>query len=99
MWNISLRAFHEIRKTIEEYEISLYTFIFEEEDNKELKKNDTKEKTRRVFFNLWVFDFIIPSHIQHNFYRVFLILKFKSRSGSFYAISELVRLAMFKWIA
>ena len=29
---------------IEEYEISFYTFIFEEEDNKELKKNDIKRK-------------------------------------------------------
>ena len=28
----------------EEYEIYFYTFIFEEEANKELKKNDTKEK-------------------------------------------------------
>ena len=29
---------------IEEYEISFYTFIFEEEDNKALKKNDIKRK-------------------------------------------------------
>ena len=34
---------------IEEYEISFYTFIFEEEDNKDLKKNDVKGKENVVF--------------------------------------------------
>ena len=38
---------------IEELEIAFYTFIFEEEDNKELKKNDLRGKGKFGFVTLF----------------------------------------------
>ena len=38
---------------IEEYEISFYTFIYEEENNKEPKKNDVKGKFCDTFLILY----------------------------------------------
>ena len=42
---------------MEEYETSFYNFIFEEEDNKELKKNDLKELQNFISRNIrvWLF--------------------------------------------
>ena len=44
-------------KQMEEYETSFYNFIFEEEDNKELKKNDLKELQNFISRNIrvWLF--------------------------------------------